>query len=264
MFNYTNQQYLKEDQYKDSSNLNARLAIHKYYSVNPYGFHKWIFDRVLKLPPNAKILELGCGPADMWVEAQDRIPAGWAITLSDLSPGMLDSAWRNLVVTGRSYQFKEIDAQSIPFEDETFDAVIANFMLYHVPDRPKAFAEIKRVLKPGGHFIAATIGDNHMKEMIEKLKRVDAKQEEFQNPFTLESGLDQVTPFFSNVTLTRYEDALRVTAIEPIEAYIRSSMRAVEISQEGLAEVRAELEKEIKEKGSFFITKDVGLFEAVK
>ncbi len=55
-------------------------------------------------------------------------------------------------------QFKEIDAQSIPFEDETFDAVIANHMLYHVPDRPKAIAEIKRVLKPGGRLIATTIG----------------------------------------------------------------------------------------------------------
>jgi ubiquinone/menaquinone biosynthesis C-methylase UbiE len=198
------------------------------------------------------------------VESKDRIPAGWDITLSDLSSGMLDSAWRNLVVTGRSYQFKEIDAQSIPFADETFDGVTANFMLYHVPDRPKAFAEIKRVLKPGGRFIAATIGNDHMKEMIEKLETVDAKQEEFQNPFTLESGLDQVKPFFPNVTLTRYEDALRVTEIEPIEAYIRSSMRAAEISQEGLAEVLAELEKEIKEQGSFFITKAVGLFEAVK
>ena len=78
--------------------------------------------------------------AVMEVDYASRIPAGWSITLSDFSPGMLDAAWRNLVVTGRAFQFKEIDAQSIPFEDETFDAVIANHMLYHVPDRPKAIA----------------------------------------------------------------------------------------------------------------------------
>ena len=89
-----------------------------------------------------------------------RIPSTWDITLSDLSSGMLDSAWRNLVVTGRNYKFKEIDAQEIPFEDETFDAVIANHMLYHVPDKPKAIAEIKRVLKTRWSFICY----NHWEE----------------------------------------------------------------------------------------------------
>ena len=105
------------------------------------------------LPADARILELGCGSGLLWKSSIDRIPAGWKITLSDLSPGMLDAAWRNLVVTGRTFQFKEIDAQSIPFEDETFDAVIANHMLYHVPDRGKALAEIKRVLKTWRAFV---------------------------------------------------------------------------------------------------------------
>ena len=50
--------------------------------------------------------------------------------------------WSSLDATSK---FEEIDAQSIPFEDETFDAVIANHMLYHVPDRPKAIGRNKRV-----------------------------------------------------------------------------------------------------------------------
>jgi ubiquinone/menaquinone biosynthesis C-methylase UbiE len=148
MSKFTDQEYLKTDQYKDSSNLDARVEIHQRFSTNPYGWFNWVFDTLLKLPEDAKILELGCGPAHMWRECSSRIPAGWDITLSDFSSGMVDAAWRNLVVTGRNFKFKEIDAQSIPFEDETFDAVIANFMLYHVPDRPKAIAEIKRVLNP--------------------------------------------------------------------------------------------------------------------
>lgn len=261
---FTDQNYLKTDQYKDSSNLNARIAIHKRFSVNPYGFHNWIFGTVLKLPPDAKILELGCGPADMWKENADRIPSTWDITLSDLSSGMLDSAWRNLVVTGRNYKFKEIDAQEIPFEDETFDAVIANFMLYHVPNRPRALNEIKRVLKPAGHFVAATVGNHHMKEMIERLQQVDVNHEPFQNPFTLESGLDQIKPFFPNVTLSRYDDSLKVTELEPVIAYIRSSIRHADISEEALEQARADFEKEIETKGYFYITKAVGLFEAIK
>ena len=266
MSKLTDQQYLKTEQYKDTTNLDARVAIHKGFSTNPYGWYNWVFDILTKLPTDAKILELGCGPAYMWKECSNRIPIGWDITFSDLSSGMLDSAWRNLVVTGRNYKFKEIDAQSIPFEDETFDAVIANFMLYHVPDRPKALHEIRRVLKPGGKLIAATAGINHMKEMMEYLQQVHVSKtwESYANPFTLESGLEQLRLVFSNVTMSRYEDNLHVTEIEPIMAYIHSSMRATELSEEELANVQRDLEKELMEKGKVFISKDSGLFEAVK
>jgi ubiquinone/menaquinone biosynthesis C-methylase UbiE len=266
MFKLTNQQYLKTDQYKDSSNLDARLAIHMRFSTNEYGWFNWVFDTLLKLPTGAKILELGCGPAYMWKECSNRIPTGWDITLSDLSSGMVDAAWRNLVVTGRAFQFKEIDAQSIPFNDETFDAVVANFMLYHVPDRPKALGEIKRVLKPAGKLIAATVGEHHMQEMMEKLRQVHVSKtwESYTNPFTLQSGLGQLQSVFPTVTLSRYEDSLNVTEVEPIMAYIRSSMRATELSEDELARVRVNLENELKEKGKIFIRKDSGLFEAIK
>ena len=266
MSKFTDQEYLKTDQYKDSSNLDARVEIHKRFSTNPYGWFNWVFDTLLKLPANAKILELGSGPAYLWKECSDRIPTGWDITLSDLSSGMVDAAWRNLVVTRRNFKFKEIDAQSIPFEDETFDAVIANFMLYHVPDRPKAIAEIKRVLKPGGHLIAATVGDHHLQEMMEVLRKVHISKtwESYANPFTLESGLEQLKPFFPNVTMSRYKDNLHVTEIEPMMAYVRSSLRAADLSEDELAKVRVDLENDLKEKGKIFITKDSGLFEAVK
>ncbi len=266
MSKFTDQNYLKTDQYKDSSNLDARVEIHRRFSTNSYGWFNWVFDTLLKLPSNAKILELGSGPAYLWKECSNRIPSSWDIILSDLSSGMLDSAWRNLVVTGRAYNFKEIDAQSIPFEDETFDAVIANFVLYHLPDRPKAIAEIKRVLKPGGRIIAATVGDHHLQEMMDVLRtaHISKTWETYANPFTLENGLKQLKPFFSNVTLSRYEDNLHVTEIEPIMAYIRSSLRATELSETELAKVRVDLENELKEKGRIFITKDSGLFEAVK
>jgi len=263
---FTDQQYLKSDQYKDSSNLDARVVIHQRFSTNSYGWFRWIFDTLLKMPEKSRILELGCGPGLLWKENIARIPAGWNITLSDLSSGMLDAAWRNLVVSGRAFQFKEIDAQSIPFEDETFDAVIANHMLYHVPDRPKAIAEMRRVLKPNGRLIATTVGENHLKEMMNWYRRVHISRiwESFANPFVLENGLEQLTPFFSDVKLSRYDDNLRVTEVEPVVAYIRSSIRVNELSEEELANLQHDLEKELQEKGEIFISKDSGLFEAVK
>jgi ubiquinone/menaquinone biosynthesis C-methylase UbiE len=263
---FTDPQYLKTDQYRDSTNLDARLEIHRRFSTNPYGWFQWIFDELAKLPAQAEILEVGCGPAYLWRNCADRIPAGWRITLSDLSPGMLDAAWRNLVVTGRAFKFEQIDATSIPYPDHSFDAVIANHMLYHVPDRPRAIREIARVLKPGGRLFATTVGEHHLEQLHEWLCYVhlDKSFEEFSRAFTLENGLAQLQPFFSGVTLTRYNDDLQVTEIEPIMAYIRSSIRATELSETAIQEIQTDLRKELDDRGSIFIHKDSGLFEAVK
>ena len=266
MSRFSDQQYLKSDQYKDASNLNARVTIHKRFSTNPYGWMNWVFDRLLNLSEDAKILELGCGPAYLWEENMSRIPAGWRVTLSDFSPGMLDAAWRNLVVTGRAFRFQEIDAQSIPFEDQTFDAVIANHMLYHVPDRSRAIGEIYRVLKSDGHLFATTIGQNHLKEIANWIRQVNPETDfvSFSSPFTLENGFEQLKQFFPQVTLYRYPDSLHVTDVKSIIAFILSTSRAAEISEDKLAKLESELQQELNGKGKVFISKDSGLFEAIK
>ena len=117
------------------------------------------------LSADARILEIGYGPADLWVQNLDRLPAGWTITLTDFSVGMIEAAQRNLAGAGRPFTFRPMNAQSIPFDTATFDAVIANHMLYHVPDLTKAVAEIHSVLKPGGTLYAATNGKGHLREL---------------------------------------------------------------------------------------------------
>ena len=263
---FTDPQYLKTNQYRDSTNLDARLEIHLRFSTNSYGWFHWIFDALEKLPSHATILELGCGPAYLWRNCINRIPSGWKITLSDLSPGMVDAAWRNLVITGRNFKFEQIDAQCIPYPDESFEAVIANHMLYHVPDRPKAIGEIRRVLKPGGHLIATTVGQHHLHELQKWLRHahIDKSFEEFSRSFTLENGLAQLQAFFPQVMVTRYEDDLQVTEVEPILAYIRSSIHVTQLASDAILEIQQELEEELKQKGSIFIRKDSGLFEAIK
>ncbi|MFN8384150.1 MAG: methyltransferase domain-containing protein [Anaerolineales bacterium] len=266
MSKFTDQQYLTNEQYKNSSNLDARIEIHRRFSTNSYGWFNWVFDTLDTLPKQANVVELGTGSGALWTAIANKIPADWVITLSDLSPGMLDAAWRNLVVTGRNFKFEQIDAQSIPYADETFDIVIANHMLYHVPDRPKALAEIKRVLKKDGHLIATTVGKTHQKEITAWLRQIwtDKNFSPFTQPFTLENGGEQLESFFSSVSMSRYEDNLLVTEVEPLIAYLRSSIRASEISEDELAKVRMELEEELKRSGKIFISKDSGLFKALK
>jgi ubiquinone/menaquinone biosynthesis C-methylase UbiE len=263
---FTDQQYLTQDQYKDSSNLDARIVLHQRFSINPQGWFNWVFDTLIKLPVKANVLELGCGSGEMWKECASRIPAGWVITLTDLSDGMLDAAWRNLVPLGRNFKFEQMDAQSILYGDKSFDAVIANHMLYHVPDREKALAEIKRVLKDDGHLIATTVGNAHILEIVQWLKRVRTKEQplRFSSPFTLENGQEQLQKFFSQVAMPRYVDNLEVTEIAPLFAYIRSSLGAVDLSEEKLGELKKDLTAVLEKEGKIFIRKDSGLFEATK
>jgi ubiquinone/menaquinone biosynthesis C-methylase UbiE len=266
MNRFTDSRYLITDQYRDASNLDARVTIHRRFSTNPQGWFNWVFGILETLPSPARVLELGSGPGYLWKDCVERIPADWSITLSDLSDGMVDAAWRNLVVTGRPFKYEQIDAQSIPYPDETFDIVIANYMLYHVPDRPRALQEIRRVLKAGGHFIAATAGQGHLAELNHWLKKASPDKDfvPFNNPFTLDNGLDQLKPFFSSVEIKRYDDNLCITEIEPLMAYIFSTIKARDIPKPALAEIRLELENILAQKGEIFIAKDSGLFLARK
>jgi SAM-dependent methyltransferase len=255
-------------QYRTDANLNARIDLHRRFSANPYPWHRWVFDQ-LALPADARILELGCGPADLWRENAERIPAGWDITLTDFSEGMVTSAQRNLTDTGRMYTFRQADAQDLPFEADTFDAVIANHMLYHVPDRPRAFAEIRRVLKPGGVLYSATNGERHMMELWQLLEpyipNCYTRVLEASKGFLLENGAAQlVAAGFTDIVWCSRSDALEVTEVEPLIAYIQSSntLIAHTWTEAGLVAVRAEVAARIAAEGSFHIAKVTGSFVA--
>lgn len=219
------QAYLLSSQYKNASNLNIRIDFHRRFGTEPGKLQHWMFDQY-DLPAQSRILELGTGPGDLWRENLERIPSGWELTLSDFSEGMLAKAQENLQSGGTSFDFKLIDAQSIPFDDGHFDAVIANFMLYHVPDRAKALSEIRRVLKPGGRFYAMTTGRNHLRELREwvgqfGLKTMMMASSDSQK-FDFEAAIDEVAPYFSAVDVRRYEYPLAVTELEPLLEYTRS------------------------------------------
>ncbi len=71
-------------QYKVSSNLEARIYLHQRFSVNPLGWHRWVFNQ-LNLRPEAVVLEVGCGAGQFWLDNAGRIPARWRFVLTDFS-----------------------------------------------------------------------------------------------------------------------------------------------------------------------------------
>ena len=149
------------EQYATDDNLRARIALHAAFSINPH-WAEWLFDRETPGRPGTRILDVGCGPGIVWRANRKRIDATWSLTLADLSPGMIEVARREL---GERAVYLVADAQELPFSADSFDIVIANHMLYHLLDRPRAFEEIRRMLVSGGTFHASTIGRGHLAEL---------------------------------------------------------------------------------------------------
>jgi ubiquinone/menaquinone biosynthesis C-methylase UbiE len=272
---YSDPEYVTR-QYPNAANLEARIALHERFSSNPYGLPRWIFDQ-FDVPDGASILEVGCGPGRLWTSNQDRLPRRWSITLTDASPGMISEARRNLGGSGQSFDFRVADVQRLPFASGRFDAVIANHMLYHVPDRPGALSEITRVLKHGGKLYAATNGEHTQSEMGWMQRILDPSRPSegyFREPlgFSLENGRGQLSPWFSDVTLRRYEDALAITEVKPLVTYLLSGSAAHAALRESSAEefrprvsdLIGRLEQELAARGTIRIHKDTGLFVARK
>lgn len=262
----TDSHYLAKVQYKDASKLNARIQLHKRFSVNKYDWQRWVLDG-LTMPTPGRLLEIGCGPGQLWTSNRDRIPAGWQLVLSDLSAGMIEEAKANLGDSHSRMSFTVGDIQALPFKEATFDVVLANHMLYHVPDRSRALSEVRRLLKRGGRFYAATNGRRHMVKLAELMERFDPDLERDHGPaalveaFGLETGKDQLASFFSQVVLHRYEDALVVTEAEPLADYALSMDRSQAV-RENREEFINFLARELALGGAIYIEKATGLFEA--
>jgi ubiquinone/menaquinone biosynthesis C-methylase UbiE len=254
-------------QYRDSSNLSARQRIYRFGKPGRSWQH-WVFDQ-LQLTDDAKVLELGCGNATLWKMNGERLPSGWEITLSDASAGMIEAARQTVGSEDARFSFARFDAQTIPFSNASFDALIANHMLYHVPDRDRAIGEARRVLGSRGVFYATTNGAEHMKELRELIDRFvpSAWQETgvmVGTPFVLETGGAELSRHFGTIELLRPTAAeLRVTEAQAIVDYALSIERAKPILVgETLAAFRAAVQDVLDLEGAFRIMPSTGMFRA--
>lgn len=248
-------------QYRTSANLEARLALHRECSTNPYGFQRWVFDR-LGLRPGQRVLEVGCGTGALWRENAERLPAGVALTLSDRSPGMAAAA--RDACRGRAEARVATGAlPDLPFASDTFDVAVANHMLYHVDERPRALGELRRVLRRGGLLLATTNGAAHLRELGELMRELGLEPPTVSRAFSLENGAAQLRPVFARVHREDYLDRLRVTDPDLLLAYIASvgpaASAAVAVRRD---EMRAAVAGRIARDGVFEITKSTGAFLA--
>lgn len=119
----------------------------------PMIFETYAADLVNRLTsrPLARVLEIAAGTGVVTRKLASALPESVAIVATDLNQPMLDMAAK--IGTRRAVEWRQADAMQLPFEDAIFDAVVCQFGVMFFPDKPKAFAEARRVLRPGGVFI---------------------------------------------------------------------------------------------------------------
>ncbi len=248
-------------QYSTADNLNIRRLLHKKYSTNKQGFGNWIFSNY-QIREGMSVLELGCGNGEMWLEKDDIIKRCSRLILSDFSEGMLSAAKSNL----RNYdgiEYRVIDIQEIPFSDNDFDVVIANMMLYHLPDLSRRLQEVHRVLKESGSFYCATYGENGMMEHIELLFDDFPICSAYNYNFTLQNGKEKLKKYFAGIEKHLYEDSLEVTNVDDMIDYIYSLPSFSDVQDFPRDTLRSVLEANMRD-GVLRVPKEYGMFIARK
>lgn len=220
----TDSHILRQQAYASDDPLRVRHYIHEHYTNPPIDFATWVL-RHVQWQGDEAVLDIGCGPGVYAERLQAQYP-GICYTGMDFAPGML-------LRHPQPQRLALADAQALPYAAHSFDVVMANHMLYHVPDIHTTIDQIRRVLKPGGVLMAATNSTESMPQLRELYKRailvLTTPGETIHLPqpashrFTLESGVRLLSRHFYAVARYDLPGRLVFDTPDPLLDYLESS-----------------------------------------
>lgn len=266
----SNQSDVVRRYYETDENLKIRQDTHDKYTVPKTDFARWALETI-QWKGTETILDIGTGMGTYYARLVAMVPDVNYYAI-DISHKLLKSHPANSVVMS--------DVIQMPYPDNMFDVIMANHMLYHVPDIDVALKEIKRVLKPDGKILAATNSIHTMPELqvlmrraIVLLTRYGATQVRPpafpSDNFALENGTRILAHHFFAVVRHDIPSQLVFTDIEPAIAYLES-MR--DLRQESLPDdvawedmmliMRQQITQLIKHLGKLEINKVSGVLVA--
>ena len=256
---FVDRQYLAGVQYASDANLSSRQALYRFQHP-PVRNPVWALD-LADLRGDECVLDVGCGNGVHLAELGRRAHRGSVFGM-DLSPGMLSAAGsrsRASLLVG--------DAERLPFGAQSLDRVLAMHMLYHVPDRDRAIAEVRRVLRGSGTALFTTNSRRHLEELNDMIASVltdlgvtETSSGRAYFGFSSETGDAELRRHFTSVARHDVRSELVVTDVRAIVEYVATMSWVVEAARPVLREVERRSRAVIEAEGAFRIRTDVGGF----
>jgi SAM-dependent methyltransferase len=226
----TDRDYLRQRQYRTDAHLAARQSI--------YQFQRPRIDlpaavlRLAGLTGAETVADIGCGNGVYLAELVRRGHRGRVLGV-DLSAGMLQAARAGAGPAG----LLAGDAAALPLAGDVADVTLAPHMLYHVPDRPAAVRELRRITRPGGQLLVVLNAADHLAELCELAvaaavdfglpSHASLAEIRADGGVDLDTGTRLLQSEFSSVQRHEFVSELAVPGPEPILDYI-ASMRLVQ------------------------------------
>ena len=245
-----------------SSDLPAETAIHYDQFFGPLYFEPYAIEVAKRINPGqvSIVLEIAAGTGRVTRHIREHIPPPAKLIASDISEDMLAVAKKKL--NHLDIDWQNIDAQQLPFSDSSIDLVVCCFGYMFVPDKPKAFAEVYRVLKPGGLFLFTTwdkLENNAASYCARSIaeKYLEKPLPDSYNLATSMSDEAVITPLlqdagFAKISIEKVElFFVCTTAKEAASGLVKGGAIYEEIKKRNPAwidEIRIKVEKELAEK----------------
>lgn len=188
-------------------------------------FPHWVLGLIDEAPTGCA-LDVGCGWGRFSVPFLRRYSTS-ALTCSDLSPGMLDTARRTISDTGLQAAYVVADIEDLPFRTDVFDIAMANHVIYHMNSVAAAARELSRVLKADGWLVATTNSDLVRVPLLEihwaVLRDLGIRTvPEEPSKFSLENGAESLSTAFAHVETHIFEHTVRYDVETLLTVYLNT------------------------------------------
>lgn len=244
------------------SNFAGSIPKHYDQYLGPMFFEPYAIETSKRIDPSSVqiALEIGCGTGRVTNHLRKVLPATSKLVASDISPDMLAVAKEKLKAF--SIDWEVIDAQQLPFNDNSIDLVVCCFGYMFVQDKSRAFAEACRVLRPGGMLLLSTWDKLELNQASNVFRRTvkkyfaDSLPETYNLPFSMHDSLiikDLLHHAgFSKInTEVVAKNSVCATAKEAAYGLVQGGSLYNEIikrNPEWLDEINATVEKELEKK----------------
>jgi SAM-dependent methyltransferase len=265
---------LVNESYAIEGTLSVRIEAHRRYSVPHVDLPAWALDWH-RWRGDETVLDIGTGTGQYLAPLRERVPRG-RIIAGDLAWGMLRDL-RARGVPGDACLLNA-DAEVLPLADESCDAIIASYVMFFVPDIPRAVAELHRILRPGGILLAVTLAHVYMEELRVAMNRAlsalgasnETSMGQVPRRFDLDTGMAYLEQRL-RVTTRRLESEFVFPSVEPVLAYVNSMQTEFRDDlppnrtwDEFMAVLRDVIQTELAVRGEFRVSKNAGVLIAVK